>query len=148
VSERVRRVFLDPREVPQRIVGAIRGDPTSIRRILGGRRSGRIGALLLLGGGMAAFPPEYVWVGLSIHLLLTAVLSRTPRSAPTLGLTARIRLACWTTGPSLILCSALRILWPGGMIPGLVGVIIGQALLFRGLARSFGATPSPPHPDR
>ncbi len=133
MNEAVRRTFLTPREVPGCLVGALRGDPVSLRRILGGRRSGRIGAALLAVGLLAAFPLLYLPVGLGIYLGLAALLPGWRSATPHLRFDERLRLTAWTTGPVLLAFALLRWFSPGGLVPGLIGLVLGQALVLRGL---------------
>jgi hypothetical protein len=132
-----RRTFLSPAEVPQRIAGALRGDPASVRRILGARRAGRFGALLLAVGGLAAFPLGYVLLGFGLHGAAVTAFSRWPHSVSGLRLTERLRLAGWTTGPVLLAFALLRLIWPESLVPGLAGLALGHALLVRALGKGL-----------
>ena len=147
MNETARRIFLTPGEIPERLAGALRGDSASLRRILGARRAGRIGAALLLAGALAAFPLRWLLVGLLLHLGLACVLRRWPSATPRLSIAQRIRLASWTTGPTLLAFAALRLLWPESLVPGLLGLALGQALLVRGLGGGLGSTNPETYPD-
>jgi hypothetical protein len=147
LSETVRRIFLTPGEIPERLVGALRGDSASLRRILGARRAGRIGAALLLAGALAAFPLRWLLAGLLLHVALALVLQPWPRAAPRLSVAQRLRLASWTTGPTLLAFAVLRFVWPESLVPGLLGLALGQALLIRGLSVGLRATTPEAHPD-
>ncbi len=136
-----RRAFLVLGEIPRRVWGALRGDPVTLRRILGGRRAGRIGTCLWLAGLVCAFPSWSLGIGAVAHLVGVALFRGWPADAPPLSYSDRLRLSLWTTGPVLIACLALRGFWPGSPGPGLAGIIAGQLLLMNGLRKGLGSTP-------
>ncbi len=130
----MRRVFVEVREVPGLVAGALKGEPAAVRRILGARRAGRIG-LGLFGIGLVLGLPTGPWtlIGGALQLGSAFALRPWPRSAPRLTWIERTRLSLWTTGPILVLCGAFAIVLPGNPLPGLVGMAAGQVLLIRGI---------------
>jgi hypothetical protein len=139
-----RRFFVVSREIPHLLLGAVLGEPVSLRRILGGRRAGRIGVALFAVGLFCAFPPGGVAVGLLAQLAVAWILGAQPRSAPPLRYLERLRLSLWTTAPPLIAALPLRLLLPSTVVPGLVAVLVGHALLVRGLRTGLRSPPRDP----
>ena len=130
------------REIPGRLLGALRGDPVTFRRILGARRGGRVGLALFGLGVLAAFPLGWALPGGALQIATVAALRAWPRGGPDLTLRERLRLSLWTTGPVLLVCGLPAALWPGSVLPGLSGLAIGQAILIRGLTTGLRA-PTP-----
>jgi hypothetical protein len=139
-----RRFFLVSREVPHLLIGATLGDPVALRRILGGRRAGRIGLVIFAVGLFCAFPPGGIAVGLLAQVAMAWILGSQPRSAPPLRYAERLRLSLWTTTPPLVVALPLRLLFASSVVPGLVAVLFGHALLLRGLTTGLRSPPRDP----
>jgi hypothetical protein len=134
-----RRLFLVAAEVPGLLSGSLRGDVVALRRILGGRRGGRIGAGLAL-ATLALAAPTPASAGLTIALWLALCTAGTVlhRSASGLSLREWLRLSLWTAAPALLVAAVLRLLWPGSALPLLVAVVAGHVLLWRGVRWGLG----------
>jgi hypothetical protein len=84
-------------------------------------------------GLLAAFPLYYVPLGLAVYLGLVALMPGWREVVPPLRLSERLRLAAWTTGPVLLAFALLRWFSSESLLPGFIGVVLGQALALRGL---------------
>ncbi len=129
-----RRLFLTPREVPGLLVGAVRGDPVSLRRILGARRAGRTGlALALTALALAAPSLAVALIALALHLSLALYVVIPRRGAIELTALQELLLSLWTVAPLLVALASLRLIWPGSPLPALIAVPMGHLLVWRGL---------------
>ena len=133
-----RRLFLVGSEVPGLLAGSLRGDAVALRRILGARRGGRIGAGLALASLALAVPSVGVATAtFALWVMLCAVGARLYREASGLGLRPWLRLSLWTTAPALLAAALLRFTGAAGVLPA-VAVVAGYALLWRGVRRGLG----------
>ncbi|MFQ5699901.1 MAG: hypothetical protein ACE5IL_16685 [Myxococcota bacterium] len=138
----VRRSFVQAHEIPGLLVGALRGRPEALRRILGARRGGRYGALLLLAAALVATPPHQIpWLaGLWIALAVGSWRLQRPRD---LGLRQVLRASQWTAAPLVALATPLRAVDGMGPVDA-SGVAVSLALalstllLHRHLGRAAG----------
>ncbi len=129
-----RRLFLAPREVPGLLVGAVRGDPVALRRILGARRAGRTGLALALAALALAVPSLAVaLIALALHLLLALYVLIPRSSAVPLTAFQELLLSLWTVAPLFVALASLRVIWPGSPLPALIAVPMGHLLVWRGL---------------
>ncbi len=131
-----RRAFLERSEIPGLVLGVLRGDATSLRRILGARRAGRLG--LLAGAlclALAAPPPALWWLAL-LQLALGPGVAAAARSSG-LGPREALRLGLWAVFPLLALAAPLRLAWPSSALPALAALLLGHLLLWRGLRRGL-----------
>ncbi len=129
-----RRLFLTPREVPELLLGAVRGDPVALRRILGARRAGRTGLALALAALTLAAPSLTVaLIALALHLSLAIYLVIPRRGAVPLTAFQELLLSLWTVAPLLVALASLRLIWPGSPLPALIAVPLGHLLVWRGL---------------
>ncbi len=129
-----RRLFLAPREVPGLLVGAVRGDPVALRRILGARRAGRTGLALALAALALAVPSLAVaLIALALHLLLALYVLIPRRGAVPLTAFQELLLSLWTVAPLFVALASLRVIWPGSPLPALIAVPVGHLLVWRGL---------------
>jgi hypothetical protein len=133
-----RRTFLERGEIPGLVLGALRGEATALRRILGARRAGRIGvaceAIALLVA--APWPAAIALAGL--HAAIAASLSPLTRGAAGVSARESLRLAPWTAFPLLAVAAALRPAFPDSAAAAGIAVLVGSLLLWRGLARGLG----------
>ncbi len=134
-----RRLFLMAHEVPALLAGSLRGEAVALRRILGARKGGRIGAALAL-GALALAAPGLQAAGLAVTLWLFLCMLGTViyRSSSGLSLREWLRLTLWTGAPMLLVAALVRLVWPGSALPVLAAVVIGHALLSRGVRSGVG----------
>ncbi len=129
-----RRLFLAPREVPGLLVGAVRGDPVALRRILGARRAGRTGLALALAALALAVPSLTVaLIASALHLSLALYVVIPRRGAIELTALQELLLSLWTVAPLFVALASLRVIWPGSPLPALIAVPMGHLLVWRGL---------------
>jgi len=130
----VRRLFLAPREIPSLVLGALRGDPVALRRILGARRAGRTGlALAVIALALAAPSPAAALLVVVLHLFLALyVVIPRPGSLP-LSVFQELLLSLWTAAPAMALLASLRLVWPESWLPAFAAVLLGHLLVMRGL---------------
>ncbi len=130
----VRRLFLMPREIPSLVLGALRGDPVALRRILGARRAGRTGlALALIALALAVPTPAAALLVVVLHLFLALyVVIPRPGSLP-LTVFQELLLSLWTAAPAMAVLASLRLVWPESWLPALAAVLLGHLLVMRGL---------------
>jgi hypothetical protein len=134
---RSRRTFIETREIPGLLRGALQGEARALRRILGGRRAGRYGVLLLVAAGLVAAPLAGLPALSLAYLGLGGVAWLAQRREPKLRLRDTLRLALWTATPLVAATLPLRFLWPGSPLPALVALALAYALLLRWLARGL-----------
>lgn len=132
-----RRAFLRPGEVPGLLVGAVRGEQPAMRRILGGRKGGRYGIALVALGLATAVPWRAVPLIALIGLLGAGVGAALQRGPHRLGFRDYLRLSLWVVAPLLLIAAPARIHELDSLAPGLFGVVAGQLLLWRNLARGL-----------
>jgi hypothetical protein len=102
----MRRVFLQVDEIPGLFAGVLRGEPVAMRRILGARRAGRVGALLGALGALA-WLGEPALAGLCLGQLAIA-LPGAALSRPPLTWLEYQRLSLWLAGAALLAAAPLR----------------------------------------
>ncbi len=133
-----RRVFLAPREVPGLLVGALRGDPVALRRILGARRAGRTGlALALAALALAAPSLGAALLALALHLFLALYVVIPRRGSIPLTVFQELLLSLWMVAPLFVALASLRIIWPSSALPVIAAVLLGHTLVWRGLRRGL-----------
>lgn len=132
----MRRVFLTRAEVPGLLWGALTGDATSLRRILGARRGGRYGAVLAALATLLAIPPAALAAPVLVHLGLS-VAGHFATRPPAVGPRQYQRLVMWTLAGPLLLAAPLRLL-EVGVLPAILALALGHGLLWNGLRRGIG----------
>ena len=138
-TREVRRVFIAPSEIPGLLIGALRGEPVRLRRILGARGAGRYGIALAAAALGIACPPRLWPTALLLHALASFVGWRASGSPRGLGPRPHQRLLLWVIAPTLAGAAVLRPLVPAlGVL--VAGLALGHGLLARHLraARPFG----------
>jgi hypothetical protein len=133
-----RRTFIEVREIPGLVRGALWGEARALRRILGGRRAGRYGVALVLAAGLVAAPLADLATLALAYLGLGCIAWLARRREPALRLRDALRLALWTAAPLVAATVPLRFLWPGSPVPALVALALAYALVLRGYARIGG----------
>lgn len=132
--QRSRRVFIRVHEVPGLLLGALRGDGTRLRRILGARRSVRIGLVLAGSSLLAAAPSAGALAPLvGLHLLLALCTGIPRRGSIPLSWLRWLKLSLWTVAPLLAAAAGLRLLWPPSLLPACVAILAGHLLVWHGL---------------
>jgi len=131
-----RRVFVRVKEVPALLLAALGGSPVALRRILGARRSGRIGVVfgLLVLAATATQPLGGFAVVLG-HLGLSAILGHLLARPRGLGPMQHQRLVLWFAGPLGVLTAPLGLVIALPWLAPLIGVSAGHLLLARYLIR-------------
>lgn len=136
-SARLRRAYLEAREVPALVLGTALGRPAAARRVLGGRYGGRTGSLLALTGLALAAPglraavmaaAAHGALGLALGFLNRRRGGHTTREVQ--------RLALWTALTPLGVAALARLGGVHGAAPLFAAVVLGQALLWRALRAS------------
>jgi hypothetical protein len=135
-AARPRRTFIEPRELPALLRGALAGDPRALRRILGGRRGGRYGFTLLLLAGLAAAPLGEIPLLAAAFVVLGALTWLVQRPSRRLALREVLRAGLWTVFPFALACVPLRF-FVEGVLPLLVAAAIGYGLLWLWLGRGL-----------
>jgi hypothetical protein len=134
-SARLRRAFLETREIPALVAGTARAEPVAARRVLGARYGGRAGFLLAVAGLALAAPSlrtalvaslAHVALGLAVGLANRRRGGHTTREVQ--------RLALWTVLTPLGVAALARLAGMGGSAPLFAAVLLGQGLLWRALA--------------
>jgi hypothetical protein len=133
-----RRTFIEVSEVPGLIRGALCGEARALRRILGGRRAGRYGALLLAAAALVAAPIESLPALALAFVAFGGAAWAGQRREPKLRLREALRAGLWTGAPLVAAALPLRLLWPDTPLPALLALALGYALLLRGLGRGLG----------
>ena len=133
-----RRSFVVAAEVPGLLLGAVRGNATSLRRLLGARRTGRWGAGLCALGLLLAAPSidaAAAWIGLHVVLALYVVIPR----GGAIGLSVRqeLCLSLWAAAPLLVVLAGLRAIWPDSWLPAVGAGLLGHLLVWVGVRRSL-----------
>lgn len=137
-----RRVFVVAAEIPGLLVGACRGEPVALRRVLGARRSGRIGILLCGAALGAAAAPRDWWIVVAAHASLSALTWSLFARSVGLRPRAQQRLLLWLLIPALLCAAALRLIFGASWLWPVAAVAAAHAVLVRHLQRSqpFGPT--------
>jgi hypothetical protein len=130
-----RRVFVEAREIPGLVSGAARGDRAALRRILGGRRSGRLAVLAAIGGLALACAPADVPRVLAAHAALSCAGWESRRRRTGLSLRQHQRLLLWLVAPALWLAAPLRPIDPGAAAP-LLALAAAHVLAWSHLGRT------------
>jgi hypothetical protein len=132
-----RRVFVEANEAPALVLGALRGDPVALRRILGARRGGRIG---VVAGALAlaiAAPPR-AWLALgAAHMAVALGVWAATRQRTGLAVREVLRVSLWPAFPLVALAATLRLVWPDAAWPALAAILAAGALVFRALSRGL-----------
>ena len=122
--------------MPALVAGVARGDQVALRRVLGGRRAGRIGVMFGLAGLLLAIPLDAMAWMVGAQLLIAfagAALARPP-----LSWREYQRLSLWLAGAALIVFAPLR-LTPVSSLPVFALVWLGaHGLLGTYLRRGLG----------
>ncbi|MFQ5512823.1 MAG: hypothetical protein ACE5FG_00180 [Myxococcota bacterium] len=101
--------FVEAHEVPRLILGVLRGDPVSLRRLLGARRSGRWGCGLALAALLLAVPePSGIAIVAAAHLALALYVVIPRTGALPLRARQELTLSLWAASPLFALVAALR----------------------------------------
>lgn len=132
----MRRVFLSRDEVPGLLRGVLRGDATSLRRILGARRGGRYGAMLAAAATLVAVPPAAIAPAVVAHVALSLAGHFATRP-PAVGPRQYQRLVMWALALPLLGSAVLRP-FDLGALPAILGLAVGHGLLWSGLRRGLG----------
>jgi hypothetical protein len=130
---RPRRSFVELREIPTLLLGAALGRDAALRRVLGARKTGRIGSALAAALGLIAAPDRSAMVvGLALYAGLAA-LSALRHRARGLGVYRTLRLLLWTIPAPLALAAVARLsgIHSRALLP--LAVLAGWLLLERGL---------------
>ena len=132
----MRRSFIAAGEIPGLLQGALRGDPVSLRRLLGARRGGRWGLLMLAVGLLLALPtPGSIFPLLALHLALALYVVIPRIDLAKLELRQELVLSLWTVAPLLVVLAPLHWIWPLGAWPAATAVLLGHLLVWRGAQR-------------
>jgi hypothetical protein len=138
---RPRRTFIEWRELPGLLARAPRGDAVALRRVLGGRRGGRIGAALAAGLALlAAADPIAALAGIATYAGLAALTAARHRRQGLGGYWA-LRLLLWTLPVPLLLAALARGLGCRSRLLLPLAALIGWALLERGLGSGLAGAP-------
>lgn len=133
-----RRTFIEVREIPGLVRGALRGEARALRRILGGRRAGRYGVALLLAAGLLAAPLADLAALALAYLGLGCIAWLARRREPEPRLRDALRVTLWAAAPLVAATLPLRFVWPGSPFPALAALALAYALALRGYARMAG----------
>jgi len=141
-----RRVFVVLRDVPKLQRDVLAGEPHALRRVLGARRSGRLGAIMLLAAFLAAVRPGDMSLVATVYVLTSAVLGHLTARPLGLGPIRHQRLLCWFVAPLIWLTTPLRWVLTATWIPATLALIAGQLLLAKYLLepRPFGELATDP----
>ena len=129
-----RRTFIEAREIPGLVAAALAGRASGLRRVLGARRGGRYGALLLLAAALLAAPASRLPALAVAYFAFGAALWLGQRREPHLRLREVLRAGLWTAVPLVALAIPLRFVWPASGLPALTALGLGYLLLARSLA--------------
>jgi hypothetical protein len=128
-----RRTFIEARELPDLLAGALRGSDVALRRVLGARRGGRIGAALAaLLALLAASDARAAVVGIAAYAGCSALVALRHRASG-LGLYRALRLLLWTLPLPLVLAALARSAGLRSRLLLPAAVAIAWLLLERGL---------------
>jgi len=131
-----RRSFIGAHEIAPLLLGVLRGEHASLRRVLGARRGGRIGIVMVaICGAIAAGSAATFTLAAGAHVL--AGLAWSALHMGPLGAREQQRLSLWTAAPALLAAAPLRLVWADSALPALIGVCAGQLLLWRALRRGL-----------
>ncbi len=132
-----RRVFVEPAEIPRLWAGVLRGEPAALRRVLGARRAGRIGAFAAAGALLFAAPWQAAPALAVLHGALALGVGWATRATAALSAREVLRLSTWPAAPLLALAALARLLAPGSAAPALLAILVANALLWRVLRRGL-----------
>jgi hypothetical protein len=136
-----RRVFVEPAEVPGLCAGVLRAERAALRRVLGARRAGRIGAF----AGLAALLLAAPWPGAAalaaLHGALALGVGWVTRGSAALSAREVLRLSTWPAAPLLLLAALVRLLAPHSAVPALLAILCANALLWRAVRRGLDEAP-------
>jgi hypothetical protein len=129
-----RRVFVERREIPGLVIDTARGDAVACRRVLGARRSGRIGLTLALAGLALSAPSlRAALLAALIHVSLGLLVGIGARRRSFHRTREVQRLAVWTVLTPLGVAVLARLLGFGSPWLCVAAAIVGQLLLVRAL---------------
>lgn len=129
-----RRFFVERREIPGLVVGSARGNAVACRRVLGARRSGRIGFTLALAGLALSAPSlRAALLAALIHVSLGLLVGIGARRRSFHRTREVQRLAVWTVLTPLGVAVLARLLGFGSPWLCVAAAIVGQLLLVRAL---------------
>ncbi|MCE2390947.1 MAG: hypothetical protein J4G09_05610 [Proteobacteria bacterium] len=141
-APRRRRTFVELREVPGLLLGAVRADAAALRRVLGGRRGGRIGVLICTALMVLAAPtPRAAGIALAAYAGLGLATALVHRDRQGLGLKQSLRLLLWTAPAPLALAAIARLAGAASAVPLLLAVLVAYLLVERGLRAGLGGGP-------
>ena len=132
-----RRVFVEPAEIPRLLAGVLRGRPAALRRVLGARRAGRIGACGALGAALLAAPWPAVPALAALHGALALAVGWVTRDSAALTAREVLRLSTWPAAPLLALAALARLYAPASAVPALLAILCANALLWRAVRRGL-----------
>jgi len=133
-GRRLRRAFVERREIPGLVVGTARGDPVVCRRVLGARRGGRIGFTLALAGLALAAPSlRAALLAALLHVSLGLLVGLGARGRTGHRTREVQRLALWTVLTPLGVAVLARLSGFGSLKLCMAAAIVGQLLLLRAL---------------
>jgi hypothetical protein len=136
-----RRSFIEWREVPGLLVHAALGRDVALRRVIGARRGGRIGAILAaVPAWLAATDLAAALAGLGAYAGFAALTAAGHRRSGLGGYRA-LRLLLWTLPGPLLAAAATRGLGSSSRLLLPLAVGVGWALLERGLRRGLAGPP-------
>lgn len=130
-----RRVFLRRDELAALLRGALVGEPTALRRILGARFAGRVGFALWVAGLLLAVPGARLLGGVALHAVLSLLVWTWARGHET-RLREVLRLSLWPAGLLLVVAAPLRWLGLAPFAP-VIAIALAHLLLVRGLRRLY-----------
>lgn len=126
-----RRVFVEPAEIPRLCASVLCGERAALRRVLGARRAGRIGAV----GGLIALLFAAPWTAApalaTLHGALALGVGWVTRHSAALSAREVLRLSTWPAAALLLLAALVRLLAPHSAVPALLAILCANALLWR-----------------
>jgi hypothetical protein len=126
-----RRVFVEPAEIPRLCAGVLRGERAALRRVLGARRAGRIGALAALASLLLAAPWSAAPALAALHGALALGVGWVTRGTAALLAREVLRLSTWPVAPLLLLAALARPFAPRSALAALLAILCANALLWR-----------------
>lgn len=136
-----RRVFVEPAEIPRLCAGVLRGERSALRRVLGARRAGRIGAVAGLAALLLAAPWPAAPALAALHCALALAVGWLTRASAELSAREVLRLSTWPVAPLLLLAALVRPLAPQPALPALLAILCANALLWRAVRHGLGEEP-------
>jgi hypothetical protein len=128
-----RRNFIQTRELPGLLRGAALGRAAALRRVLGARRGGRLGAALAALPLVLASPDAPAAAAALAAYFCLAALTAARRHQRGFGGYRSLRLLLWTVPAPLLLAALARALGSGSRLLPSLAVLVGWLLLERGL---------------